>query len=113
MPHPMDQAPRATFTVLLHPPIATPGRTRRWSAHCLELNLGVSAGTAPAVRMRLASSVAAQIALGPLGPRREVDPALWHVARDAALVTVQTVETEAGPVAIRYLRPSFDAVALP
>ena len=110
MQHPMNLAPRATFTVLLRPPVEAPGRSRRWSAHCLDLNLGVSAGSASAVRMRLASSVAAQIALGPLTQRHEADPALWTMAHAGQLVTLQTVETEAGPVAIRYVQPALEAL---
>lgn len=95
-----------TFTVLLRPPVDEPGRTRRWSAHCLDLNLGVSAGSASAVRMRLASSIAAHLALGPIMSRREADPALWTEARTATLVTHQMVETDAGPVAVRYVQPA-------
>ena len=100
----------STYTVILRPPVKTPGRSRRWSAHCLDLNLGVSASTASAVRMRLASSIAAHVALGPLlKDRREADPSLWEEASGAPLVTHQVVETDAGTVAVRYVQP---AVAL-
>ena len=105
MHRPMDLSPMVTFTVILRPPVTEPGRTRRWSAHCLDLNLGVSAGTASAVRTRLATSIAAHIALGPLLARREADPSLWQEARHAPLVTHQMVETDAGPVAVRYVQP--------
>jgi len=105
----MDLSPLVTFTVILRPPVTEPGRSRRWSAHCLDLNLGVSASTASAVRMRLASSIAAHVALGPiLKDRREADPSLWKEASDAPLVTHQVVETDAGTVAVRYVQP--DAV---
>ena len=102
----MNVSPLVTFTVILRPPVAEAGRSRRWSAHCLDLNLGVSASTASAVRMRLATSIAAHIALGPiLRDRREADPSLWKEASDAPLVTHQVVETDAGTVAVRYVQP--------
>ena len=36
----MQLATVATFTVILRPPMASEGRTRRWSGHCLDLDLG-------------------------------------------------------------------------
>lgn len=111
MNRPIDLPPMVTFTVILRPPVAEPGRSRRWSAHCLDLNLGVSGGSASAVRMRLASSIAAHLALGPIMARREADPALWSEARRAPLVTHQMVETDAGPVAVRYVQPDAAALA--
>jgi hypothetical protein len=102
----MNLSPFTTFTVILRPPVTEPGRSRRWSAHCLDLNLGVSASTASAVRMRLASSIAAHLALGPMiRDQREADPSLWKEASDAPLVTHQVVETDAGTVAVRYVQP--------
>jgi|GEM_PF-1228515 hypothetical protein len=102
----MDLSPLVTFTVILRPPVTEPGRSRRWSAHCLDLNLGVSASTASAVRMRLASSIAAHVALGPIiKDQREADPSLWKEASAAPLVTHQVVETDAGTVAVRYVQP--------
>ena len=57
--------------------------------------------------MRLASSIAAHIALGPLlNDRREADPSLWKEASAAPLVTHQVVETDAGTVAVRYVQPA-------
>ena len=35
----MDLSPLVTFTVILRPPVTEPGRSRRWSAHCLDLTL--------------------------------------------------------------------------
>lgn len=102
----MNLSPLVTFTVILRPPVTEPGRRRRWSAHCLDLNLGVSASTASAVRMRLASSIAAHIALGAIMEgRHEADPSLWREASAAPLVTHQVVETDAGTVAVRYVQP--------
>ena len=111
MRHTMNLSPFVTLTVILRAPVTEPGRSRRWSAHCLDLNLGVSAGTASAVRMRLASSVAAHVSLGlMLTSSRAVDSALWEEAGAAPLVTHQVVETDVGAVAIRYVQPG---VALP
>ncbi len=104
---------RATFTVLLRPPVARPGRSRQWCAHCLDFDLGVAATSKPAVKLRLATTVAARISLGSrLPPPTPVnDRALWDEALSAPLVGCQTVETEMGPVEIRYLQPVEIAVA--
>ena len=102
----------ASFTAILRPPVTEPGRTRRWSAHCLDLDMGVSAQSASAVRARLASTIAAQIAAESLlsrspGRRRPAtDPRLWAAARGAPVVTRQTVETDMGPVEVRYVQPA-------
>lgn len=113
----MDTPTVATFTAILRPPVTAAGRTRRWSAHCLDLDMGVSAESAEAVRLRLACSIAAEVAAartGTLGPRRSTrlrarrassDQRLWDAARHAPLVTCQTVETDAGPVEVRYVQP--------
>lgn len=108
----MQLSTRATFTVLLRPPVARPGRSRRWCAHCLDFDLGVAATTKPAVKLRLATTVAARISLGSrLPPPKPVDDrALWDVALSAPLVGCQTVETEMGPVEIRYVQPDEAAL---
>lgn len=105
----------ASFTAILRPPVTEPGRTRRWSAHCLDLDMGVSAESASAVRARLASTIAQQIALEPWPwpSRRTIrrpaaNQALWAAARTAPLVTRQTVETDVGPVEVCYVLPTED-----
>jgi hypothetical protein len=112
----MNLATLKTYTVILRPPVEGDGRTRRWSGHCLDLNLGVSAGTASEVRMRLATSIAEKVAVGGIAsaraPRRSVGNAsLWDVARASPIVTRQTVETDAGPVEVRYVQPLESACA--
>lgn len=109
----IDGRPAVVLTAILRPPVEGPGRARRWSAHCLDLDMGVSAQTAPAVRMRLASSIAAHIALdGQLRSNRApAERGLWDVAREAPLVTRQTVETDLGPVEVRYVLPDEGALA--
>jgi len=97
----------STYTVILRPPVKAPGRSRRWSAHCLDLDMGVSAQSMGAVKMRVATSIAAHLSLDAMFPPRQAnpDPALWDVARTAQLVTCQTVETDVGPVEVHYLQP--------
>jgi hypothetical protein len=107
----MQLATVATFTVILRPPMASEGRTRRWSGHCLDLDLGVSAGSASEVRMRLATSIAASLAARPGSRRGPSDPALWDVARASPIVTRQTVETDRGLIEVRYVQPSEPAFA--
>lgn len=104
---PLDIPTLATFTVILRSPVQTQGRTRSWSAHCLDLDLGAAAQSASAVRRRLATSIAAHISLaGALRARRATpNKALWEMARNAPVVALQTVETEAGPVEVRYVQP--------
>lgn len=112
MSHLMNIQPLVTFTVILRPPVSEAGRSRRWSAHCLDLDMAVSAQSASMVRQRLASTIAAHIALGGYMPPRRalVQPELWDVAGAAPLVTRQTVETDHGPVEVRYVQP-HDAMA--
>lgn len=97
----------STYTVILRPPVNAPGRSRRWSAHCLDLDMGVSAQSIGAVKVRVATSIAAHLSFDGMFPPRRAnpDPALWDVARSAQLVTCQTVETDLGPVEVRYLQP--------
>jgi len=105
----------ATFTVILRPPVQREGRTRRWSGHCLDLDLGVSAGSASEVRMRLATSIAACLAEASAAraPERRgpSDPSLWDVARASPIVTRQTVETDRGLIEVRYVQPVETACA--
>ena len=101
----------ATFTVILRPPVQREGRTRRWSGHCLDLDLGVSAGSASEVRMRLATSIAACLADRARARRGPSDPALWDVARASPIVTRQTVETDRGLIEVRYVQPPEAACA--
>jgi hypothetical protein len=97
-----------TFTAILRPPLEAAGRSRRWSAHCLDLDVGVSGESAAAVRMRLACSIATQVATPEQRARRApVDQALWDVARSAPLVVRQTIETDVGPVEVRYVQPAL------
>ncbi len=112
MSHLMNMQPLVTFTVILHPPMGDSGRSKRWSAHCLDLDMAVHANSASMVRQRLASHIVAHIALdGDIPPRRAlVQPELWDVAGAAPLVTRQTVETDHGPVEVRYVQP-HDAMA--
>lgn len=110
----MNNSTLKTFTVILRPPMRAEGRSRRWSGHCLDLDLGVSAGTASEVRMRIATSIAAAIAPTPPGARGRRgtrDLTLWDVARASPIVTRQTVETDAGPIEVRYVQPLESAVA--
>ncbi|MFO0610436.1 MAG: hypothetical protein U0324_45165 [Polyangiales bacterium] len=107
----MQIATLATFTVILRPPVEREGRTRRWSGHCLDLDLGVSAGSASEVRMRLATSIAACLADRPRERRGPSDPALWDVARASPIVTRQTVETDRGLIEVRYVQPPEAACA--
>lgn len=104
---PLDIPTLATFTVILRGPVQAQGRTRSWSGHCLDLDLGTAAQSASAVRRRLASSIAAHVSLaGTLRARRATpNKALWDIARTAPVVALQTVETEAGPVEVRYVQP--------
>lgn len=104
---PLDFPTLATFTVILRGPVQAPGRSRSWSGHCLDLDLGAAAQSASAVRRRIATSIAAHVSLaGALRGRRATpDKALWDIARTAPLVALQTVETEAGPVEVRYVQP--------
>jgi len=104
---PLDIPTLATFTVLLRRPIAVEGRTRSWSGHCLDLDLGAAAQSASGVRRRLASSIAAHVSLaGAMRDRRgPSNKALWALARNAPVVSLQTVETEVGPVEVRYVQP--------
>lgn len=107
----MNYATLVTFTVILRPPVDGEGRTRRWSGHCLDLDLGVSATSATEVRVRLATSIAAALACARTPPqsmrtrRGTSDKNLWDVARASPIVTRQTVETDAGPVEVRYVQP--------
>ena len=104
---PLDIPTLATFTVLLRAPLQSDGRTRAWSGHCLDLDLGAAAQPAPALRRRLAASIAAHVSLaGSVRARREApNRALWAMVRHAPVVALQTVETELGPVEVRYLQP--------
>lgn len=104
---PLDFPTLATFTVILRRPLRSAGRTRNWSGHCLDLDLGVAAGSASALRRRVATSIAAHVSLGSaLRPRRAApDASLWNLARRAPVVALQTVETEFGPVEVRYVQP--------
>ncbi len=112
----MNNSTLKTFTVILRPPVSAAGRSRRWSGHCLDLNLGVSASSASEVRMRLATSIAASMApsTAPPAPRSRRgtrDRSLWDVARASPIVTRQTVETDAGPIEVRYVQPLETACA--
>ncbi len=113
----MNSSTLKTFTVILRPPVNTVGRSRRWSGHCLDLDLGVSAGSASEVRMRLATSIAAALGAAPVDPqshrgrRGTRDKSLWDVARQSPIVTRQTVETDAGPIEVRYVQPLESACA--
>lgn len=104
-----------TFTVILRPPVQREGRTRRWSGHCLDLDLGVSAASASEVRMRLAASIAECLARRDASKgrarRATPDPSLWDMARASPIVTRQTVETDAGLVEVRYVQPPEAACA--
>src|SRR5688500_17860061 len=107
----MNNSMLTTFTVILRPPVSAVGRARRWSGHCLDLDLGVSAGSASEVRMRLATSIAAAVGASSAPPqavrssRGTSDKALWDVARASPIVTRQPVETDAGPIEVRYVQP--------
>jgi hypothetical protein len=107
----MQSATLATFTVILRPPVEGEGRTRRWSGHCLDLDLGVSAGSASEVRIRLAASIATYLTDRPRQRRVPSDPALWDVARASPIVTRQTVETDRGLIEVRYVQPLEAACA--
>lgn len=104
---PLDIPTFATFTVLLRAPVQAEGRHRAWSGHCLDLDLGAAAQNAPALRRRLAASIAAHVSLaGSLRARRAApNRALWEMVRHAPVVALQTVETELGPVEVRYVQP--------
>lgn len=104
---PLDIPTLATFTVILRAPLQANGRSRGWSGHCLDLDLGAAAPSAPSLRRRLAATIAAHISLaGSLRARREApNRALWALARNAPVVAVQAVETELGPVEVRYVQP--------
>lgn len=97
----------ATFTVILKAPVRSAGRSRGWSGHCLDLDLGAAASSAPSLRRRFAASIAAHVSLaGSLRARHDAaNRALWALARHAPVVAVQAVETELGPVEVRYLQP--------
>ncbi|MFO0647429.1 MAG: hypothetical protein U0326_14410 [Polyangiales bacterium] len=110
----MNNSTLKTYTVILRPPVSAAGRSRRWSGHCLDLDLGVSAGSASEVRMRLATSIAAAVSPTPRGARGRrgtSDLSLWDVARASPIVTRQTVETDAGPIEVRYVQPLESACA--
>lgn len=108
----IDGQPRTFLTAILRPPVKSPGKLRRWSAHCLDVDIGVSAQSAATVRMRLASSIAAHIAVDYKFLRRcaPAEKAYWDVAREAPLVKRQLVETEAGPIEVRYVLPAEEIV---
>ncbi len=113
----MNNPKLTTFTVILRPPVNESGRARRWSGHCLDLDLDVSAGTASEVRMRLATSIAAELSTAKVEPQRprrtraKPNRSLWDVAHASPIVTRQTVETDAGPIEVRYVQPLEPACA--
>jgi hypothetical protein len=67
--------------------------------------------------MRLATSIAAALGAAPVEPRGHGghrgtrDKSLWDVARQSPIVTRQTVETDAGPIEVRYVQPLESACA--
>lgn len=69
--------------------------------------MGVSAQTMSAVKVRVATSIAAHLAIDAMFSPRQASPntALWTVAESAPVVTWQTVETDVGPVEVRYVQP--------
>lgn len=69
--------------------------------------MGVSAQTMSAVKVRVATSIAAHLAIDTLFAPRQASPdtALWTAAERAPVVTFQTVETDMGPVEVRYVQP--------
>lgn len=60
--------------------------------------------------MRLATSIAQRLTTARL-TRATSDKSLWDVARASPIVTRQTVETDAGPIEVRYVQPLETACA--
>ena len=60
--------------------------------------------------MRLAASIAQRLSTA-RAARGTSDASLWDVARASPIVTRQTVETDAGPIEVRYVQPLEAACA--
>jgi hypothetical protein len=107
----MNISALTTFTVILRPPVTAQGRSCRWSGHCLDLDLGVSATSASEVRRRVAASIAEFISTTDAAPQQvksrkgSSDKSLWDIAYASPIITRQTIETDAGLIEVRYVQP--------